>query len=281
MDKLLQWSIAQQSGDQEAMARIGQPDEKMLQQLFGGPDEPTLMKQSITLVNDPEVTLENKEIALENFEMLIENLDNANNIENLKLWPSIVNLLDPTSPESLRLLACSIIGTAVQNNPKSQEDFSNTEGINHLIQLAHSDTNKQIQLKALYAISSFIRNYKPAYTQFEQYQGWNIIQSDTTDSKRIIRVLSIVSSILSNGIDTNTHQQIKQQGLPGLLVSVLHKDSNVNLLDKAINIIVELHNHKYEFTDEEISSIKAAIQDISNVEHLNKDDLDAVTNIWA
>ncbi|KAK7680728.1 hsp70 nucleotide exchange factor fes1 [Cerrena zonata] len=125
MEKLLQWSIAQQTGDKESAEKIGQPDPKLLEQLFGGggPDEPALMKQSIMVVENPEATLENKQIAFDNFEMLIENLDNANNIENLKLWTSIINQLSPEVDDSLKIYAASIIGTAVQNNPNSQEDF--------------------------------------------------------------------------------------------------------------------------------------------------------------
>merc|ERR1712098_237458 len=107
------------------MEKIGKPDEKALAQLFGtgGPDEPTLMKQSIQVVENPEADLEAKEVALENFEMLIENLDNANNIENMKMWPSIIKLLNDDQPEPLRILATSIIAIAVQNNPKCQDDF--------------------------------------------------------------------------------------------------------------------------------------------------------------
>ncbi|RLV96689.1 Hsp70 nucleotide exchange factor FES1 [Spathaspora sp. JA1] len=277
MDKLLQWSIAQQSGDQEAMARIGQPDSKMLEQLFGGPDEPTLMKQSITIVNDPEVELEQKEIALENFEMLIENLDNANNIGNLKLWPSLIKLLNDDVEERLRFLACSIIGTAVQNNPKSQEDFISSEGgLGKLIHIVEHDASKEIQLKALYAISSVLRNFQPGYVQFVENQGWDILKGG--DNKRTIRILSVVSSILSNGIDVEIHQHIKQQQLPSLLISVLNQDSNVNLIDKAVNILVELHKNQYPFTSQEIESIKSGIEQIKTVEHLNQDDLTAITS---
>ena len=107
MDKLLQWSIAQQSGDQEAIEKIGKPDPKMLEQLFGGPDEPALMKQAIMVIDNEEATLENREIAFDNFEMLIENMDNANNIENIKLWQSVIDKMSAETPTSFRVYAAS------------------------------------------------------------------------------------------------------------------------------------------------------------------------------
>lgn len=65
-------------------------------------------------------TLDNKEQAFDNLEQLIENLDNANNLENLKLWNPLIGQL--SSPESsLRYMAAWVCGTAVQNNLKSQE----------------------------------------------------------------------------------------------------------------------------------------------------------------
>ena len=128
--------------DKAALEKIGEPDQKALNQLFGGPDEATLMKESIKVVESTDVSLEDKEIALENFEMLIENLDNANNIGNLKLWNPLIDILaKEDTPVELKVLICGIIGTAVQNNPKSQEDFNETEGLSELIELAQDDKN--------------------------------------------------------------------------------------------------------------------------------------------
>lgn len=127
MDKLLHWSVTQTHGDEEGKQKAGAPNPELLAQLFGagGPDEPTLMKQNLSCMVNEEATLENREVACDNFEMLIENLDNANNIENMKMWPEIIKLLSHKDPV-LRLWACSIIGSAVQNNPNAQEAFSSS-----------------------------------------------------------------------------------------------------------------------------------------------------------
>lgn len=52
--------------------------------------------------------------------------DNANNLENLKLWTPLIGQLAAPEP-AMRYMAAWVCGTAVQNNLKSQENvcFSN------------------------------------------------------------------------------------------------------------------------------------------------------------
>lgn len=280
MDKLLHWSIAQQAGDKEALAKIGEPDPKLLNQLFGGPDEVALMKESIAVAHNPKVEIKDKEIALDNFEMLIENMDNANNIENLGLWHPIVDLLKNEVPDDLRIIVCGIIGTAVQNNPKSQEDFAKTNGLQELVKLAGDGQKKALQNKSLYAISSYIRNYKPGYKQFDESSGWDLIKLDSKDSKFDLRILSLVSSILSNGLDNEIESRFKKSKLVHYLASVLNLDSNSNLVDKSLNIISELHRLRYDFSDEETFEVDRGIQVVEGLsDKINLDDLNRAKQV--
>jgi len=128
MNGLLKWSIDNSAASQpdpnstEARpATAPRPfDQEALARLLGGPSDADLMLQAMTAVQSPEVDLENKMIAFDNFEQLIENLDNANNMENLKLWVPLVDQLKSEESE-LKRMAAWCIGTAVQNNIKSQE----------------------------------------------------------------------------------------------------------------------------------------------------------------
>lgn len=279
MEKLLQWSIAQQTGDKESAEKIGQPDPKLLEQLFGGggPDEPALMKQSIMVVENPEATLENKQIAFDNFEMLIENLDNANNIENLKLWTSIINQLSPEVDDSLKIYAASIIGTAVQNNPNSQEDFLKycPQGLSKLIELSNSD-NLDLQHKCLFAIASFIRNYEPGYSQFDSLNGWLLISSklsDLSNHKTNLRVLSILSSILSTGLNDEKINQISNIKLIHHLVSNLHHEGHIGCIDKTLNIISQLASLNYKFSKNEINDLATGLDNVEVLKNeISEDD---------
>lgn len=78
---------------------------------------------AVACISDPEDTIENKEIALDNLELLIEGIDNARNIENMKLWPAIIKQLDHEAPE-VRKGTAWVCGTAVQNNPEAQKAVS-------------------------------------------------------------------------------------------------------------------------------------------------------------
>lgn len=282
MDKLLQWSIAQQSGDKEAMERIGAPDPKMLEQLFGGPDEPALMKQAIMVIDNEEATLENKEIAFDNFEMLIENMDNANNIENIKLWPSVIKKLDEDAPNSLRVYAASCVGIAVQNNPKSQEDFLKYDGLDKLIKICtEENATNELRLKALFAISSLIRNFEAGYTKFDESNGWDTVKFDEhQDHKVKLRILSLVSAILSTPLDKKKEEHVHKEKLVANIISLLKKDGHVGCIDKALNIISQLSSLKFSFTSNEIADIAQGLEEIEQVkDRISEDDYNSVKQV--
>lgn len=271
MDKLLAWSIANESGDKETMDKVGKPDEKALAQLFGGPDEPTLMKQSIQVVENPEADLEAKQVALENFEMLIENMDNANNIENLHLWPSIIGLLNADHDSDLRLLAGSIIAISVQNNPKCQADFLKyLDGFSRLVEYSlDTQTPMNIKLKFLFAISSLIRNHQDSFNYFLKLDGWNTLMisqpSNEFNDKLILRILSIVSSILTNEsvFKFEIEPKFQQLNVINNLMTEVSKDlNNINLIEKFLQIIVHLIDLNYKFNDDEIKNLKGFITGI-------------------
>lgn len=281
MEKLLQWSIAQQSGDKDAIEKVGQPAPEMLQQLFGAPDEPALMKQAISVVENPEATDDDKLVALENFEMLIENLDNANNIENLKLWPAIVGQL-LTSNVEFQLLAASIVGIATQNNPDSQTAFlAQKNGLAKLVQLARdAATPTSLVLKCLFAMASLVRNFPQGTEEFVQLGGLDALTLQDSDHKMLLRKLSLLSAVLSTGLDDEKRKHIHSDNLVQQLVVVLSKDGNVSCIDKALNILTQLNQLKFDFTSGEISQLAANLDSIEHMkDQLSHDDFDAARQV--
>jgi hypothetical protein len=135
---------------------------EILNALFGGPSEAELMKAAMEVITDPSTDMENKLIAFDNFEQLIESLDNANNLEPLALWSPLLSLLEHDEQE-LRRMAAWCVGTAVQNNVRSQERLLAMGGVPKLVKLATGDKeNEAVRRKAIYALSSAVRNYQPA-----------------------------------------------------------------------------------------------------------------------
>ncbi|KAG0641686.1 nucleotide exchange factor Fes1-domain-containing protein [Tuber brumale] len=161
MAKLLSWGIENSipSDDPNTENRRTKLDPALLAQLFGAnvKDDSVLMREALEAIQDPEITLENKEIAFDNLEMLVENLDNANNLENLNLWPPLIAQLS-VPEQQLRFMAAWCIGTAVQNNPKSQAAMLKHGGVAKVVDLVLRDPEERVRTKAVYALSSQIRN---------------------------------------------------------------------------------------------------------------------------
>jgi hypothetical protein len=127
LTNLLRWSIensdtthndptAQQPAgpttnlDQEALRRL----------ILGGPSDADRMKEAMAAIQSADTPLQDKITAFDNFEQLIEHIDNANNMESLKLWQPLVEQLGHEDAE-MRKWAAWCLATAVSNNAKAQE----------------------------------------------------------------------------------------------------------------------------------------------------------------
>ena len=140
-------------------------DPAQLAQLLGNQkSDATVMKEAMEVILDPGADEADKATAFDNFEMLVQQLDNANNMETLGLWPPLMTLL-AAPPEHLRLMAAWCCGTAVQNNVKSQAALLAHGGVPKLLQLALADPAPAVRKKAVFALSSAVRNFQPALQQ--------------------------------------------------------------------------------------------------------------------
>lgn len=83
------------------------------------PSDADMLIGAMGAIKHDEVSLEDKVIAFDNFEQLVENVDNANNLESLKLWQPLIEKLADEEAE-MRKMAAWCIGTAVQNNADAQ-----------------------------------------------------------------------------------------------------------------------------------------------------------------
>ncbi|KAI1617915.1 hsp70-like protein [Exophiala viscosa] len=182
LNSLLKWGVensnAGQQGDQPAREPKGLSADA-LRALMGGPSDADLMKEAMSIIvsSDPEITLDSKVTAFDNFEQLVEGIDNANNMEPLGLWSPLLSQLDSPVAD-LRRMAAWCLGTAVQNNEKAQERLLAINGIDKLCQVAVEDTDRAVRRKAVYALSSGIRNYQPAMNEAVKRLPKNIVGPD-------------------------------------------------------------------------------------------------------
>ena len=136
MNQLLKWSIKNSDSTREDSTASHDPkterpsgralNQEAINSLMGGPSDAELMRQSIAAIQSPDLPLDQKLIAFDNLEQLIDIVDNANNMQSLGLWAPLVEELGNEEPR-MRKMAAWCLGTAVQNNVKTQETVSTRE----------------------------------------------------------------------------------------------------------------------------------------------------------
>jgi hsp70-interacting protein len=197
LNSLLQWGIENSSTSQAEGTEPTQPrglSAEALRALMGGPSEADLMREAMTIICALDTTLESKLIAFDNFEQLIENLDNANNMEPLGLWTPLIEQLG--SPEAeIRRMAAWCAGTAVQNNVKAQERLLAVNGIPKLCKLALEDEDGSVRRKAVYALSSEVRNYQPGMNEAVKYLPKDIVGLDEVSSMDMVVIDAIMAKL--------------------------------------------------------------------------------------
>ncbi|KAI1214867.1 Fes1-domain-containing protein [Annulohypoxylon truncatum] len=193
LNELLKWSIENSAPADPSAPQPAGPKTSLnaeaLAAIMGAPSDAELMQASMAAITstDPEVTLESKMTAFDNLEQLVESLDNANLLSKLGLWTPLLELLGHEE-DQLRLMAAWCVGTAVQNNAPSQERLVALGGVEKLVGMAlgerlpmekragdgdettgeavaangAAEETKDVRRKAVYALSSAVRNYQPA-----------------------------------------------------------------------------------------------------------------------
>lgn len=202
LNSLLKWGV-----ENSDVSRDTNPDHppsnrglnaETINTLFGGPSDADLMKESMQAIHSPDVSLEDKVTAFDNFEQLVESLDNANNLESLGLWSPLLAQLDNVEPD-MRRMAAWCIGTAVQNNVKSQERLLAMGGVQKLAKLAVEEKDGSVKKKCVYALSSSIRNYQPAADEAVKYLPSDIVGTDHVSTEDMDTIDAIMEKLRGSG----------------------------------------------------------------------------------
>lgn len=201
MNNLLAWSIENsqtQNGTQTQDSQPARPPttltQEALRSLMGGPSDADLMKQAMTVIVHPEADLDAKITAFDNLEQLIENLDNANNMQPLGLWQPLMKQLDSTEAD-IRKMAAWCIGTAVQNNEKCQLCFLELGGVPKVARMALDDTDAAARRKAVYALSSTVRNFQPGMDEAMKSLPTNITGPDSISASDMDVIDAIMAKL--------------------------------------------------------------------------------------
>ncbi|KAI8898669.1 armadillo-type protein, partial [Globomyces pollinis-pini] len=126
-----------------------------------------IQKECMDIIQNVDEDLESRITACDDFEMLIESMDNANDLESLKLWTPLLNLLSDKEAE-IRMYAAWILGTSIQNNEKAKDSFLKNNGLSIMLNCLSSEMDSATRLKILYCLSGTIRNHPSIFEEFQK-----------------------------------------------------------------------------------------------------------------
>ncbi|KAF9152477.1 hsp70 nucleotide exchange factor fes1 [Linnemannia schmuckeri] len=211
LNELLKWSIINQATEKEDASAANatvKPMEKLDPGLIDailGKSESQMMLEALQVIKNPHSTNDEKDLAWEDFEMLIQQIDNASNIENMKMWPPILEELKNTNPK-YREQAAWVCGTATQNNPKAQAAFLKEGGLQPVLDLL-ADPEPYVRAKAIYALSGAIKHFEPALKEFKAVEGYKtLVDILKTDSNLTLvrKIVFLMNTLLIQDPSSST-----------------------------------------------------------------------------
>ena len=203
------------------------------------------MQELVDLVKSSS-SIDDRTRALEELEEMVESLDNANDLEPLGLWEPLISFLGDQESK-IRFHTAWVLGTAIQNNEKSQQSFFKNDGINAISRLL-IDSDVNVISKSLYCISGLINHYPDALTKFIDLNGFKKLASVLAmgDLNCCRKVLFMMSSLLSNDNPLMTHKAALDSNLGGMIVTLL-ESPDVDVIEKAL-VVLEIWESTYPGT---------------------------------
>nr|CAB3453064.1 unnamed protein product [Digitaria exilis] len=207
LDSMLQWAIGNSDPDtlREKAAELErlsadellkrQMEIKELMEKFKMPSDGDLMKIVISDLNNSSVSLEDRQRALQELLVLVEPIENANDLDKLGgLLPLIEELNN--ADEGIRTTSAWVLGKASQNNAHVQNQILGYGALERLVKMGYSSSAAEAA-KALYAISSLIRDNEHGQGLFLSENGYAMLQHILSTASTNIRLQKKVVSLLA------------------------------------------------------------------------------------
>jgi hsp70-interacting protein len=228
MDKrskaLFEWSIANATASEDTSITpkaSSTLDPKIIDAILG-PDDAALMRESMVAIKDTSLSLDDRLTAFDNLELLVESIDNASNLQVLKLWPPLLSQL--SAPEApIRRYAAWVIGTAVQNNPKAQGHLLQYKGVKKLVESLGDEYT--VRTKVIYALGSELSHCPAAVQQFVEADGWKVLKGALKDVEEGTECQRRIAFFVANYLaeeDAST-EGLQGNGYLGAFVKILSK----------------------------------------------------------
>ncbi|KAL5637521.1 hypothetical protein ACGC1H_004068 [Rhizoctonia solani] len=208
MESLLKWSLENTPADEQRVPlsaeRIKELDPEIIDMILGKSDA-VVMKEKLAIAQDESREEDERVEALDDFEMLVEQIDNANNLENLKMWEPLMELV--RSPVAgVQRHAIWIAGTAVQNNSAAQNNFLKRDPLPYLLSLVTSNqVSGSTRSKVLYCLSGSLKHNVGAVRRLDELGGWETLKRTLQDPDITVRrkTAFLINTLLLQDISTS------------------------------------------------------------------------------
>lgn len=172
---LLNWALSNSSSDRPASNQSPHVLDEELVEAILGKSEAKQMKECVEFACDTSNSLDDRLSLLDELEMLVESIDNANDVEQMGLWPKIFSLLDSSEDreDKIKVATLWVIGTAAQNNPKAQQALLKYNVLEVVFNIFSSPENDiEVRKKSFYVISSLAKPINsPGHEAFINFNG--------------------------------------------------------------------------------------------------------------
>ncbi|XP_020585080.1 hsp70 nucleotide exchange factor FES1 isoform X2 [Phalaenopsis equestris] len=256
LEGMLQWAIGhsdpEKLKDKASDAQRLSPAElnkrqlelKELMEKLKIPSDAELMKIAINDLNNSSISLEDRKRALNELLILVEPIDNANDLDKLGGLVAVVRELDNSDPE-IRTISAWILGKACQNNALVQNQILALGVLTRLMKMVKSSSREEA-IKALFAISTLIRNNKDGQELFFSVNGTLMLQDimsnvsiDIRLQKKAVLLVADLADYQQEISGAAKHAVVSDQLLLKAVVNLL-SSNDLDLQEKALQAVKSL-----------------------------------------
>ncbi|KAJ2582865.1 hsp70 nucleotide exchange factor fes1, partial [Coemansia sp. RSA 1836] len=214
MDSLLKWAIlntatAGEDAPHDASRVAPQKlDPAVIDAILGKPAS-VQMTECMDAVEHKETPTAARIIALDDLEMLVGNIDNASNVEPLRLWPRLGTLYHDADA-GVRAGALWVSATALQHNQRAQAAFARHALLAPALALVEGDGDEAVRAKALLCVSAFVRANPAGLAEFVAAGGLALLRRvmDAAPAPHAQRILFLLGALVDEALDDATPETL-------------------------------------------------------------------------
>eukprot|EP00743_Colponemidia_sp_Colp-15_P001297 GILK01001421.1.p1 GENE.GILK01001421.1~~GILK01001421.1.p1 ORF type:complete len:309 (+),score=75.25 GILK01001421.1:30-929(+) len=252
---LLKWSVQQTDGTRPSEIRqLSEEDKRFLEEALKSVSVDP-MQRILELYNvlqkseDEDSVIQEKEEALEELIDSLGQIDFASDFHKIGGLRKVFEMMSHTSP-GIRLRACDVFCTVVQNNPFTQQAAQDMNAMATLLQLVNApDNDIQLSLKYFAALSSLVRSNPVGQEAFLLGDGLQTVRTalSSSDTRLQRKALFLLRHVFAS-VPRIQESIIELRLIP--LISRHIGDEDMDLRESSLEFIAELLSHSNELKRE-------------------------------